>query len=567
MKRPDALTLALWFVVLVGAGLRIWGLGFGLPHPETRPDEHIVMSIALKFGTGDLNPHFFHYPTLFMYGLFLLYGGYYVAGLVSGRFAGQLDLIGEAVVEPTNLYLISRGLTALAGVITLVLLYRLGRDCRNRHTGLIAAFLLAVVYLHVRDSHFGVTDVPMTMLVVASVCCAVRGVTTDRIRSLVLAAILGGLAASTKYPGGISLLAALAALVLVTKQRRRSWHWFVPRALMLGVISVGCFLAGSPFVILDFSRFASDLLYESRHLAAGHTYVGSIGWWHHLSFTLRYGLGIPLLGAGIAGGVVFAIRHPRMAVVVWIFPLVYYSLIGRGYTVFTRYMVPVIPFCCLAAAIAVQEAAAGMRNRRQGLVVSVLTLLVAVPSMMRTCRSNALLARKDSRLIGREWFEGYVRPGATVYQSNSGWGRIAIASGVASFSSDTVATPHRRYLLRARTQYLSRRGLPEYEEWDFDEEAGSFSAPKGSCNTTPEFIVTESSPLVLYSRVPQRIQRLLDSEYVLVHEIIAHDERAWRAAYDEQDAFYLPYAGFAGVIRPGPNLRFYRRRSEAAPPP
>ena len=61
-------------IVLVIAGLaRCWGIGFGLPHTECRPDETTILRIALKFGTGDLNPHFFRYPTLYMYVLSCLY--------------------------------------------------------------------------------------------------------------------------------------------------------------------------------------------------------------------------------------------------------------------------------------------------------------------------------------------------------------------------------------------------------------------------------------------------------------------------------------------------------------
>ena len=31
------------------------------------------------------------------------------------------------------------------------------------------------------------------------------------------------------------------------------------------------------------------------------------------------------------------------------------------------------------------------------------------------------------------------------------------------------------------------------------------------------------------------------------------------------DAFYLPYAGFDGVIRPGPNFTLFRRADGAGP--
>ena len=32
-----------------------------------------------------------------------------------------------------------------------------------------------------------------------------------------------------------------------------------------------------------------------------------------------------------------------------------------------------------------------------------------------------------------------------------------------------------------------------------------------------------------------------------------------RRVYDRQDAFFVPFAGFSGVERPGPNFTLYRR--------
>ncbi len=36
------------------------------------------------------------------------------------------------------------------------------------------------------------------------------------------------------------------------------------------------------------------------------------------------------------------------------------------------------------------------------------------------------------------------------------------------------------------------------------------------------------------------------------------------AVYDLQDAFYVPFAGFAGIARPGPNLSIWERTDVAS---
>src|SRR5262249_49500802 len=53
--------------------IRLVGIQFGLPYVYFT-DEALLVNHAVAFGTGDLNPHFFGYPSLYMYVLFVIYG-------------------------------------------------------------------------------------------------------------------------------------------------------------------------------------------------------------------------------------------------------------------------------------------------------------------------------------------------------------------------------------------------------------------------------------------------------------------------------------------------------------
>jgi len=103
--------------ILVGAVLRIWGLWFGLPHPQARPDEVEAVSYALKIVHGDLNPHFFHWPSLHLYVLAFLF---------------RAAVAVRAIIEPASatppfdhLVLLGRAYVAAAGVLTIPVLYLL----------------------------------------------------------------------------------------------------------------------------------------------------------------------------------------------------------------------------------------------------------------------------------------------------------------------------------------------------------------------------------------------------------------------------------------------------------
>src|SRR5689334_13319802 len=87
----EALRLGAPLAVLlaVAATLRFWGIGFGLPHTITRPDEDATVSIAVGVMTRSLNPHFFDWPTLFMYGVAAAFAVYFQFGRLAGWFADK----------------------------------------------------------------------------------------------------------------------------------------------------------------------------------------------------------------------------------------------------------------------------------------------------------------------------------------------------------------------------------------------------------------------------------------------------------------------------------------------
>jgi hypothetical protein len=61
--------------------------------------------------------------------------------------------------------------------------------------------------------------------------------------------------------------------------------------------------------------------------------------------------------------------------------------------------------------------------------------------------------------------------------------------------------------------------------------------------------------------VPETLTTLLRDRFTLVANFPVDAKPDTARLYDQQDAFYLPLAGFAGLRRPGPSFELYRRRS------
>ncbi len=528
---PSPAAAALVALMLAGAALRFWGIRFGLPHPFARPDEEVLVDAAL--GTlRDLNPRFFDWPSFFMYVTGAAYGLLFALERAVGGPIRTVTLA-RTFHEPL-LHLIPRLLAAAAGTATIPVLYAASRELFTRRVALAAAGFLACAYLHVRDSHFGVTDVPVTLLVVAAFLaalrCARRGVT---VRRTIAAGALGGLATSTKYNAALVLLPALIAIVQQT-------GWSQPRRTLrfVGLLFVSAavfFVAGTPFAVLDHTAFLAAVLGVRNHLASGHVAMAN-GWVQHASFTLRYGLGLPLLVAALAGAACLIVRDRGSAALVLAFPVVYYVVLGSGQTVFVRYMMPIVPFLCLMAALSVDEVARiverqSRSSRTAAAAAGAIAVTIAAPSVASSVAFDRLMARTDTRVIAAEWIAARFPAGASMYQSGYGYGHV-------------LPRPISRF-----PQLTLREEVPGVQ---FD---GQLSPG------WPDIVVLLESPIGTYTQVPPAIAQLVADRYELAATIVGIQPSGDNAArYDQDDAFFAPYYDIDRAERPGPNIGIYLLR-------
>jgi hypothetical protein len=566
--------------MVLAAVVRIWGLDFGLPHTFVRPDESRAVNMAVKFGQGDLRPPFFIWPTLYPYLLSIVYGVYFVAGRAFGSYGSAHDFAVEFATDPTIFYLLPRVLSAVFGTLTVLVIFRIGERLGGRLTGLIAALFLALAFLHVRDSHFGVTDVTMIFFIMTSTLYILKAGDTGKLKHYLLAGLLAGAAASTKYSGFMLALPMLAAHIVVTPRTSERLSRLVldrrPYAFLLALLVA--FLAGTPYAATEFSRLLADLSGLESALDVGHNGIAlDRGWWHHLRFNLFYGMGWPLLAASIAGIIVLCKKTPRKAVVFLAFPLVYYAYAGKLYAVFARFILPVVPFLCVAAAVAVdssREYVARRVSRRTAATAAwVLAIMLLLPSMIRIWHVDRLLNRTDNRILATEWIVEHLPHGASICQVDSGAGALQLDPGqifLQKYSSyrrsidDGFNDRQLRDSVAAIVDSLltARR----YRQWQYSPELDEFSFEGEIQEGLPRYIIDHRAPLKHYGTTPQEITRRLVESYRLIIEFVAYDTTA-NNLYDWQDYFCVPLAGFEGVDRPGPNLYVYELTvpNEASP--
>jgi len=520
----------LYAIVAVAAALRLFPVWFGLPYLRARPDEETAVWHALAVLRGDFNPHFFHWPSLTFYALATLFE---MASWIRGV------LFADSALTDIEHLVLARTFVAAAGTLTVVVLFRLTRRIADEATGLIAAAFLAVAILHVRESHFAMTDVLMTLLVTASLDFLMRASKTAMavpldargLRDFAAAGLAGGLAASTKYSAAVVIAAMGAVQVLRLMDARQSlWErrTWTPSIVFLAAFGCG-FVVATPYALLDFPVFAADLRFDFTHLSEGHVGNLSRGWSYHLTRSLPYGVGLSIFLAAMAGVVPFVRHYGRPAFVIGAFAAALYALIGSGHAVFFRYVLPLVPVVCLLAAVAVRHLGIWLADRTglsNGAVVALLTAIVGGPALVNSAWFDALLARTDTRVLAARWLVPRLKGEETLHEAGGVYAEMDLAGA-------------------------------RYHRWSFDPATTSFGDPGGR---SPDWLVFHESPLWTYAAVPPELRRLARDKYVLADVVQAtKGPAAGSAVYDLQDAFFMPMTGFITVERPGPTVSIYRR--------
>ena len=234
----------------------------------------------------------------------------------------------------------------------------------------------------------------------------------------------------------------------------RRWRSLMPSAIFTVALVAG-FVAGTPYAVLDFSAFAADFSYDLTHLSGGHAVPLGRGWSAHAARSLPYGCGPALLAAAVAGILIGIRRYPRHTLIIAAFAAAYYAVIGSGYTVFFRHVMPLVPIVCLFAAIGTKHAADLPRRPRMGaadpsssrllgsLVLVVLVAFVAGPSAVTSVRMDLVLARTDTRVIAAEWLGPKLQPEHTLHDAGGDYARLDLRD--------------RRYTNGASTRHSSLR--------------------------------------------------------------------------------------------------------------
>jgi len=405
---------ALLAVILLGAlALRIYGLRWALPErTNLNPDENTVLGIVARMSWQNLDPGAYFYGGFF----------YEACVLVRSILQALWPTIGES-----GLVLAYRCLSALFGTATVAALYLLLR--RVAPTGpapLLGAAFLAVMPLHVWDSHFAVTDVTLTFWMTASVTAAVYAYQRPGWAGFAVASALAGMATGTKFNGAFATVAiALAALLALWERRLRVSQLFAWGALGVGAALLALFVA-SPHMFLKGHATWKAFQHEMervRDLDYGFN-LWAPGW-QYKPYVYQFGAAFPFsfgvaLYAILLGGLIYcAVRWRRVLVVPFGYAAFYLGVMGSWEFVPIRYYLPFEPVLLMAPALALAAGltAPAIRVRRwTGAGLALVLAYTLAFTVSTTARFTS-----DTRLQAQRWLQSRVAEGYDVLTVGASW--------------------------------------------------------------------------------------------------------------------------------------------------
>lgn len=457
VRRAVVAEIAAGALVVLALGLRLWRIDFGLP-AHYHPDEPIKSRRIVRIAAGERNPGNFYHPS------FMLYAG--AAALKSARRAGWAKAAGDQ-----DAIRIGRRVNAFLGAATVGLTFLAARSLAGRWAALGAAVLLAVSPLHVTCSRYLKEDIPMTFWAVAVFLAAVLAATRGRRRDLLLSGFLAGVCTGTKYPGALMLL-----LPWLAHRERRALGQTdgagQPRALRLAAAAaVVGFLAVTPYAVLDLPHFLAGAGYEG-----GNVFTGLAGiavparetlWTFHLRRSIGPGLGWPATGLALLGIVLLLRQRSAAARLISVPMFAFWALFEtspyKPPPNFDRYVVPLLPFLCVAAAVALDlgwRKAQRFRPRRRWAARAVV-LAIALGAIAVPARETVRLGRfllPDTRDAAGEWLARYACGNGRILLEGALW------DGVRVVPSYVPELPAR---CRAEYTYSLYRRKEELRRFDF----------------------------------------------------------------------------------------------------
>jgi len=421
------LKFTILIILILGAFLRFYNLGWGLPYPF-HPDERNMAGAITRLSLKDLNPRFY------AYGQFPLYLAYFTGkiffSIIERQNLNQLTFI-QAILS-------LRFWSAVFSVVTIYVVYLIAKklfppkklladSCQ-----LIAATAVAFTPGLIQAAHFGTTESILTFSFLTIAYFSLQILEKPNLKNYFWAAFFLGIALGSKISAFIFILPLfLANSIQFIKQKPLkqkikvlfSFIFFLALSLFLTVLT-------SPYLILAFNESRGTLLYEIS-VAQGQSlpfytrqFIETTPVIFQLKNIFPYALGWPIFIFGSLGFVLLSFNLINKLITrkkFLIFELSFYILhftfciyfLSQAFLFakWTRFLTPVFPFFALFAGYFLYRLLSLLKNKNLfTLILNLMVMVLILPGLI----FFGLYLRPDIRYVASEWIIKNIPSGSQI---------------------------------------------------------------------------------------------------------------------------------------------------------
>ena len=398
----------LWLALLIGLIIRLVGITYGLPL-QLNIDEPTTISTSINL-KHSLNPDRFDWPHLYFYMNGALYAVFSVFRSITELF-GRID----ALYSSSALFLISRVFTAILGTLTIITTYFITNELfKSKKAAYISAFLVAILPIHVEESHFAKLDVAQAFFISIAFYYIIRLYNTSQAKYYALAGIFIGVATSVKYNAFLMAIPFALAIILSAKNYKEIFTKYVIVNTVKAIgLSLVFFYLGTPFALLDFQTFwssehAKGALWQFQNVGSvtSAAYPAALYETFVPMYQSNLGFGLWVIFSALL--ILFLFFNKRsQPYILTLLPVLavsfYISHFDRSPSHYFLFLVPMYLPAIAYFIIEITEVVHQKLKVEKNLILALILVLALASSVLSSINIAYLYSVKDTRLIASEW--------------------------------------------------------------------------------------------------------------------------------------------------------------------
>jgi len=422
-------------------------------HPD---EENILKSISnMKPSKFDFNPHFFEYPSFYIYlvaltlKIFSIFKIIYITPDITFYFKNPSEI--------AKFYLAGRFLTLIFGILTLFFLSKTSENLK-KGSFVLSFILLLSSHLFVINSHYMTVDIPMIFWITIFLYFLIKYYETSKITFFYLSSISIGFATGTKYPAVICWLLLPYVLIL----SKHSFKEIFKKTLISFFIFIFSFILTTPYSIISFNEFKRDFLYQFFTRGVSISFLSLFDNLKRITEDLYLIIGFPLFLYALGFIFLFFKMNKKLSIIYSGLILNFVTLVFTHGFKYARYYLLLLPFITLILSFFLKDL---IEKKKCRYISFLLLLFILLINGLKTGAYLKVMNKKDVRIISAEYIDKNLTENTDIFFIKDPWIFEVCPVNFFKYNINSVENekdlekaPKNSYLIIGELQYFITKG-------------------------------------------------------------------------------------------------------------